>query len=414
MKVAYFSPMPPSTSGIADYSALLLPALSKLIDVEVVPEPKRRAGKGCDIALYHVGNNPEAHGWIVEALRERPGLVVLHEHVLHHLVAGMTIAVGDHEGYRVAMERDSGVVGRLLAHGIVDGIIPPVWESRPMDFPLCGEILDLAEGLIVHSQTVEQAVLDRGYTGPIFRIPHPAWPKFDIIEDEALAGVRPPIFGAFGHFNRAKRVPQLVEGFAEVVATNHDAKLLLVGSASQEIHVDARLAEIVGQYPDSIIRLPYVEEARLWNLIASCDVCVCMRFPTMGETSGIAVRALSCGRPLIVSDIGWFSELSDDVAIKVSTGENETHELADAMRLLAGDEFRRIKMSEAAGRYAKSELGVERIAELYRRAIVELAGGVKVRSNVLHDVASAAQGSGLLFTSNELSLIASRLREARI
>jgi len=224
MKVAYFSPMPPSTSGIADYSALLLPALAKLIDVEVVSEPKRRAGKGCDVALYHVGNNPDVHGWIVEALRERPGIVVLHEHVLHHLVAGMTIAIGDHEGYRVAMQRDSGVVGRLLAHGIIDGIVPPVWESRPMDFPLCGEILDLATGLIVHSQTVEQAVLDRGYSGPIFRIPHPAWPKPTVVEDEALAGVSGPIFGAFGHLNTAKRVPQLVEAFAQVVATNPNAK----------------------------------------------------------------------------------------------------------------------------------------------------------------------------------------------
>jgi hypothetical protein len=90
--------MPPSTSGIADYSALLVPELAKLIDIEVVAEPKRGMGKGCDIALYHVGNNPEHHGWIVEALRERPGLVVLHEHVLHHLVAGMTIAVGDQVG----------------------------------------------------------------------------------------------------------------------------------------------------------------------------------------------------------------------------------------------------------------------------------------------------------------------------
>ena len=285
MKVAYFSPLPPNSSGIADYSALLLPALSKLIDVEVVSEPKRRAGKGCDVALYHVGNNPEVHGWIVEALRERPGLVVLHEHVLHHLVAGMTIAVGDHEGYRVAMQRDSGVVGRLLAHGIIDGIVPPVWESRPMDFPLCGEILDLATGLIVHSQTVEQAVLDRGYGGPIFRIPHPAWAKPNVVEDEALVGITGPIFGAFGHLNTAKRVPQLVEAFAQVVATNPKAKLLLVGSASEEIHVDARLAEIAEQYPGSVIRLPYVEEERLWNLIASCDVCVCLRYPTMGATS---------------------------------------------------------------------------------------------------------------------------------
>ena len=414
MKVAYFSPLPPNSSGIADYSALLLPALSKLIDVEVVSEPKRRAGKGCDVALYHVGNNPEVHGWIVEALRERPGLVVLHEHVLHHLVAGMTIAVGDHEGYRVAMQRDSGVVGRLLAHGIIDGIVPPVWESRPMDFPLCGEILDLATGLIVHSQTVEQAVLDRGYGGPIFRIPHPAWAKPNVVEDEALVGITGPIFGAFGHLNTAKRVPQLVEAFAQVVATNPKAKLLLVGSASEEIHVDARLAEIAEQYPGSVIRLPYVEEERLWNLIASCDVCVCLRYPTMGETSGIAIRALGCGRPLVVGDVGWFSELSDDIAIKVPTGPGEIDALADAMRLLAGDAPRRTAMGAAAERYAEGELDVERVAELYRRAIVEVTGGGAVRSQVVSDVAAAAQGSGFLANSAELNLIAGRLREVGI
>ena len=414
MKVAYFSPLPPNSSGIADYSALLLPALSKLLDVEVVSEPKRRAGKGCDVALYHVGNNPDVHGWIVEALRERPGLVVLHEHVLHHLVAGMTIAVGDHEGYRVAMQRDSGVVGRLLAHGIIDGIVPPVWESRPMDFPLCGEILDLATGLIVHSETVEQAVLDRGYSGPIFRIPHPAWPKPNVVEDEALAGVTGPIFGAFGHLNTAKRVPQLVDAFAQVVATNPDAKLLLVGSASEEIHVDARLAEIAEQYPGSIIRLPYVEEARLWNLIASCDVCVCLRYPTMGETSGIAIRALGCGRPLVVSDVGWFSELSDEIAIKVPTGQGETEALAGALRLLARDAPRRAAMGAAAEQYAEGELDVERVAELYRRAIVEVAGGGAVRSQVVNDVAAAAEGSGFLANSAELNLIAGRLREVGI
>lgn len=414
MKVAYFSPLPPNSSGIADYSALLLPALSHLIDIEVVSKPKRRAGKGCDIALYHVGNNPEVHGWIVEALRERPGLVVLHEHVLHHLIAGMTIAVGDQDGYLRAMQRDSGVVGRLLAHGIIDGIVPPVWESRAMDFPLCGEILDLAEGLIVHSQTVEQAVLDRGYGGPIFRIPHPAWPKPDVVEDEALAGVSGPIFGSFGHLNTAKRVPQLVEAFAQVVGTNPDAKLLLVGSASEEIHVDARLAEIATQHPGSIIRLPYVEETRLWNLIASCDVCVCLRYPTMGETSGIAIRALGCGRPLVVSDVGWFSELSDDIAIKVPTGPGETGALADVLRLLAGDAPRRTAMGAAAERYAEGELGVERVAELYRRAIVEVAGGGAVRSQVVNDVAAAAQGSGFLTNAAELNLIRGRLREVGI
>ena len=41
VKVAYYSPLPPSRSGIADYSALLLPALRERVE-EVV---RRRAGQ---------------------------------------------------------------------------------------------------------------------------------------------------------------------------------------------------------------------------------------------------------------------------------------------------------------------------------------------------------------------------------
>lgn len=411
MKVAYYSPMPPNTSGIADYSALLVPELAKLIDVEVISEPKRGMGKSGDIALYHVGNNPDHHGWIVEALRDRSGLVVLHEHVLHHLVAGMTIAVGDQDGYLRAMQRDAGVVGRLMAHGIIDGVVPPVWESRPMDFPLCGEILDLATGLIVHSQTVADAARSRGYVGPIYRIPHPAWPKPDIALDPALEGVIGPIFGAFGHLNTAKRAPQLVDAFAQVVEQEADAKLLLVGAASEEIHIDGRLAEIEQSYPGSVIRLPYVEEDRLWNLIAGCDVCVCLRYPTMGETSGIAIRALVCGRPLIVSDVGWFSELPDDVAARVAVGEGEVASIAAAMLTLARDPQRHAAMSQAARRFAEGEHLVQPVAEAYRKAIIDAGGGAIVRADVVDNVAAAAAGVGLTRDDQTLSEIADRMRE---
>src|SRR5213595_3577931 len=81
LRVAYFSPMPPERSGIADYSALLLPALRRRLDVGVVARGRKRPPRGTDICLYHVGNNPEAHGWIVEALRRTPGVVVLHDFV---------------------------------------------------------------------------------------------------------------------------------------------------------------------------------------------------------------------------------------------------------------------------------------------------------------------------------------------
>src|SRR3954469_17461762 len=90
MRVAYYSPLPPSHSGIADYSTLLLPALRERIEEVVAVEPGAKAPRA-DVDLYHVGNSPDDHGWIVDALRRRPGVFVLHELVLHHLIAGITI-----------------------------------------------------------------------------------------------------------------------------------------------------------------------------------------------------------------------------------------------------------------------------------------------------------------------------------
>src|SRR6266480_1700018 len=179
MRVAYYSPLPPERSGIADYSALLLPALARKVDVRVARRRRLRPSR-VDISLYHVGNHPDAHGWIVEALRKRPGVVVLHEFVLHHLVAGLTLGRRDGEGYLGAMQREAGVPGRLLAHGVLDGVVPPLWEVRPEDFPLAGEVLEHAAkpggGLIAHSRYVAERAFASGYEGRLWRIPHPAWP----------------------------------------------------------------------------------------------------------------------------------------------------------------------------------------------------------------------------------------------
>ena len=71
MKVAYYSPLPPSRSGIADYSTLLLPALRERVEEVRIAQPGRRHPVA-DVALYHVGNDPDAHGWIVDALRRTP------------------------------------------------------------------------------------------------------------------------------------------------------------------------------------------------------------------------------------------------------------------------------------------------------------------------------------------------------
>jgi glycosyltransferase involved in cell wall biosynthesis len=385
---------------------MLLPELKRRLDVEVVRRSARRRGRraaaGCDVALYHVGNDPHHHWWIVDALRRRPGVVVLHDFVLHHLIAGMTIGRRKPDGYLDAMQREAGPVGRMLAHGVIDGLLPPVWERRAHEYPLTGEVLSSATGVIAHSAYVEQRVREHGYAGPVWRIPLAAWPVPPELPDAGLPADR-LVVGSFGHINPAKRLPQLLDGFALLRDRVPEALLLLVGSVAPGVAFDL---------PEAAVHIDYVPEDRLWSLLAATDICVSLRYPTMGETSGVAVRALNVGRPQVVSDVGWFSELPDDVAFKVPVGDDEVDVLAARLVQLAGDPELRAVMGAAARTYAESEHDLGPVADAYAAALEEHAGQRAVNSAVQSAVATAAADVGLEPGGKALGEIAERLREA--
>jgi glycosyltransferase involved in cell wall biosynthesis len=410
VRVAYFSPAPPERSGVADYSALLLPALGKRADVTVVRRGARKPPRGTDVALYHVGNNPDAHAWIVDALRRAPGVVVLHEFVLHHLVAGITIGRSDGHSYLDAMEREHGVVGRLLAHGVLDKRIPPLWESRPEDFPLASFVLEHATALIVHSQAVREQARAAGFGGLIRIVPHPAWPVPEVAPARVGEG---PVLGCFGVVNASKRIPELLRSFARVRAAHPDATLLLVGPASPGFDLDRRVQRL-GLDEEGLVREGWVEEARLWALMAGVDICVNLRHPTMGETSGSVIRALSLGKPLVVSDVGWFSELPAEVALEVPVDESEVDVLASALELLVSRKDVRAAMGAAAAELARREHDVDRVADLYVAALEEAAGGGAVGDAVLHEVSSAAADVGIAADTSEAQEIARRLAEVEL
>jgi glycosyltransferase involved in cell wall biosynthesis len=410
VNVAYFSPMPPEQSGIADYSALLLPALRERVDVTVVRRGKKAAPRGTDISLYHVGNNPDAHAWIVDALRKRPGVVVLHDFVLHHLVAGMTVGRRDGHGYLDLMEREHGVVGRLLAHGVLDKRIPPLWESRPADFPLPTLVLEHATALIVHSRYVRDEARAAGFTGPIAVVPHPAWPAPDTSPARAAPGT---VVGCFGVVNASKRIPELLRATAAVRRKHPDLTLLLVGSTSPGFDLDRRLQRL-GLDDAGLVREGWVDESRLWALMAGSDVLVNLRHPTMGETSGSVVRGLSLGKPLVVSDVGWFSELPDDGALKVPPDDDEVATLTAALELLASRPDVREAMGAAAAELARRDHDVDRVAELYVAALETAAGGAAVDDAVLGDVSAAAADVGISAETAEAREIARRLAEVEL
>ena len=386
MKVAYYSPLPPSRSGIADYSTLLLPALRERIDVVVAQEGRR--APDADIALYHIGNDPDSHGWIVDALLKRPGVVVLHEYVLHHLIAGITIGRRNGRGYLDAMERDLGVAGRLLGLGVLDNLLPLLWETQPERFPLSGVVLDQARGLIVHSHYVGERARATGYEGRLWRIPHPVWPPVEIAPATDVSG--DPLIGCFGYLNMNKRIPQVLEAFASLRRRLPGARLLLVGAAGERFDVQRRLERL--GLTEGVQRLDYVPEERMWSLMAACDVLVNLRYPTMGETSGSVIRALALGKPLLVSDVGWFSELPDDVALKIPVDELEVPLLDRALELAVEHGP---ALGASARAYVEREHALPKVAEAYASALEVAAGGDAVDDAVLWRIAEAATEVGI-------------------
>jgi glycosyltransferase involved in cell wall biosynthesis len=401
VKVAYYSPLPPSRSGIADYSALLLPALRERIEVVVAEQGKR--APDADVALYHVGNDPDAHGWIVDALNKRPGVVVLHEYVLHHLIAGITIGRGNGRGYLDAMERDFGVSGRLLGLGVLDNLLPLLWETQPERFPLSGVVLDRARGLIVHSHYVGDRARSAGYQGRLWRIPHPVWPLESHVPADDVGGA--PLIGCFGYLNMNKRIPQVLQAFASLRRRLPGARLLLVGAAGERFDVGRRLERL--GLTEGVQRLDYVPEERMWSLMAACDVLVNLRYPTMGETSGSVIRALTVGKPLLVSDVGWFSELPDDVVLKIPVDEYEVVTLDRAFEFAVEHGA---ALGAAARAYVEREHGLAKVADAYAAALELAAGGDAVDDAVLWRVAEAAAEVGI----DDVAVLARAARAAGI
>ncbi|MYM37695.1 glycosyltransferase, partial [Duganella sp. FT94W] len=104
-RLAFVSPLPPERTGIADYAAQLLPALTAHFEIELVLAqasvtlppalaalPRRTVAwfaehaAGYDQILYQFGNSP-FHTHMFALLRQHPGVVVLHDFFLSSVLA---------------------------------------------------------------------------------------------------------------------------------------------------------------------------------------------------------------------------------------------------------------------------------------------------------------------------------------
>ena len=193
------------------------------------------------------------------------------------------------------------------------------------------------------------------------------------------------MFGAFGNLNASKRVPQLLDAFARFREGHPDARLLLVGAAAPGVDLSGRIAQ--RGLEGDVVHEDYVDERRLWALMAASTSSSRSARRRWARPRAPSIRALSLGKPLLVSDVGWFSELPDDVALKVAPDVREVERLAAALEALARSGGAR-RHGRARRRARGASTTLEHVAELYAAALEEAAGGEVVRDAVLREVAS--------------------------
>jgi glycosyltransferase involved in cell wall biosynthesis len=374
LRIAYASPLPPTRSGIADYSAELLPPLAARAGVTLyAPEPGTAVVPfpvaplealpdqrwAFDLLLYHMGNSAH-HATIYRMAMRYPGVVVLHDLFLHHFIAHTTAGHGDHAAYARELAYALGEDGRRLLEDIRAGRRPtPLAEVALND-----RLLDTSLAIIVHSEFAREHVLGHNLAARVAVIPqlitpHPATSRRDELglpEDAVL-------FGSVGQATAARQLPRVLAALRQLRDEGIDARFLVAGEVLAEAGLEQAIAEhALEPYVIQVGYVPTLEALVNWT--ATLDVVLNLRYPTLGETSASALRAMAAGRPIVVLDHGWYRELPDDAAVKLPAAP-DVPGLADALRALAQDPARRAVIGRAALAYVDLAARPDAVAQAY-------------------------------------------------
>lgn len=403
-RIAFFSPLPPKRSGIADYSQRLLEHLREhyIVDLYHAPEyvphlslassdfachdfrlfPRYYRALDYHGVAYHMGNS-KYHGYIYQTLLKYPGVVTVHDFNLagfHYWFSFQPDAAADHFVNQLARENPD-LAAEFLAEGdhwkAESGGIAGACNRRGAW--LNQEILLSAASIVVHDPWVAQQIcLRRPELAARLRvIPHGADSQpcsaerrrqirrqFGIPLDALL-------FGCFGILHSTKCNVEAVEAFAAVARRHPEALLLFVGRDRGDGEAQAKAAAL--GLGERVRFLGYTPIEAFRELAAATDIGVNLRRPpTNGETSGALITLLSSGVASVVIDVDTFSSYPDDVVRKVRWSPQLVQALAEAFGELADNPDERIRRGRAALEHIGLHHGWARSAELYVEAIEDV------------------------------------------
>jgi glycosyltransferase involved in cell wall biosynthesis len=392
MRVAWFSPLPPASTGIAGYSAEVLPRLDASgLDIDRYEQRNahdfvwRHRLSPYDLVVYQLGNSGW-HDYMWAYLFHYPGLVVLHDARLHHARAAQLFGARRLDDYRREFAYDHPLAEAAAAEYAAEGLRGAGFYLWPM----VRAVVDTARVVAVHNEFVAHEL---GETHPAARVERihlgvpalaPSAGARARIRNQHHIPAESIVFIAFGLVTAEKRVEPILRALRTIASDPTDPHLLLVG-ANEFAPLENLIAEL--RLVDRVHVTGYVAGDLVPDYLAAADVGLSLRWPTAQETSASWVQSLAAAKPTIVTSLPHTADVpsldartwrptrrtTEPVAVSVDLLEEEAALLA-AMARLARDTPLRERLGRAAHEYWKAEHHVDRMADDYRRVIATAVG----------------------------------------
>lgn len=387
-RLAYVAPLPPERSGIADYSAELLPELGRHYEIDVVaPQASvsdpwvrsncrlrtvdwfREHAAHYDRVLYHMGNSV-FHTHMFALMEEIPGVVVLHDFFLSGVASTIetngsapgfwTEALYESHGYPAVVRRFGADSAAVVA-----------------EYPCNLRVLRAALNVIVHSDNSRR--LARSWYGPAAAdgwdlVPHLRVPVRDVERRRARAALglsdNSFVVCSFGLLGPTKLNDRLLAAWlATPFAHDPDCVLVFVGENAVGAYGAQLLATIAASPARDRIRISgWVDTAQYRQYLAAADVGVQLRAQSRGETSGTVLDCMNYGLATIVNAHGSLADLPDDAVLKLAD-RFEDADLAAALQRMRDDPAERRRIGQRGRDVVRTVHAPRRCADQYAEVI---------------------------------------------
>lgn len=387
MKIAWFTPFN-KKSAIGKYSKLATDALSNYADVDIFSsnrddlletnlniidfnyEDKRfiESLEQYDIYIYNIGDNSEYHSEIYEVSTIKKGIIICHDATL----------LGFFKGYYCIFKNEPQRFVEMFekTYNISASESDKIYLSdNSLDYGMLEIIAQRCLGIIVHSD-FHNKLLKNKYCGPIKTIYFPFRQEY-INSNEKLGNVninKEKInLLTVGNVNKNKRVYEVVEAISKSNILRDRIKYLVVGSQSNIQYVE-RIKKLIreNKLEENVKLIDYVTDEELADYYKNADLISNLRNPAIEGASWSLVEQMSLGKPIIVSDNGFYSEIPEECVLKISL-ENEQKELIEKLEEFVKNQQDMIHMKENVIKFVEEQFSPKR----YAQSLVEFMKEIK-------------------------------------